>query len=94
MAVTAASLVVSYPEFDNAPTATIEDAIDRAELQVDAAVLGDQYDAAVLQLACHLLAISQYGMDMRLSQDKQDTVFSIEFDRIMRIAGHAWRTVG
>jgi hypothetical protein len=94
MAVSTTSLITAYKEFQNTATATLQDAIDRAELEIDDGVLGDQYDNAVLLLACHYASISHHGLDMRLEKDDKKTTYYNDYERLMRRAGASWRMLG
>jgi hypothetical protein len=86
--------VEAYPEFGNADPDALAAAIARAELRVDEEVLGDQYDITVLHLACHELAGSQYGLDLRLTSDDGDSFWNREAQKLLRAAGASWRPLG
>lgn len=94
MAVTISSLIQAYPEFENSRSpAQIESAISRAERRVDETVLGDRYDDCVMLYACHLLAISSHGFDMRYEGDRNYSPYWDEANRLIRQAGAAYRVI-
>jgi len=93
MAVTAASLKVNHPEFDNSalPDAVITAFIAQATLLHCEEVWGDDFDFGVEWKTCHLLALSPYGRSLKLVQDKKKTIYGDEWTRREKQVGTAWR---
>jgi hypothetical protein len=68
--VTLASLRTRYPEFENAPDATVQAAIDDAEGIYSEGNCGTLYDQIVLEAACQMLAQSAYGREMKIDGER------------------------
>lgn len=89
MAVTMVSLRAHHPEFVDSPDAVVQDSIDKATAQLDAAAFGDLLDCATEWLACWLIVTSPYSRDKKMSviaskatylnqyQDIEDVVTSL-----------------
>lgn len=93
MAVTISSLRVAYPEFTNCPDSMLTSAIASATLRCDEEVLASHYDLAVMLLACHYAASSPFGIDLRLGKNGNETTYFLEWERIAKAAGRAYRWI-
>jgi len=91
MAVTRASLIAEYPEFTNADTALVTTKISHAYKFVDETIFGDQADLAVTLYACHLIAMSPYGMEMRLQDKNGETTYLKLFNKEAILTGASYR---
>lgn len=89
MAVTRASLLVLYPEFTAAPSTFVDAHIASAIVRIDADVFGSQTDIAIVLLACHMMASSQYAE--RLALKDGTTTYERLLNEISMRAGAAWR---
>ncbi len=84
MTVSAATFLVEFPEFG--PTNTqrpglIEAKLAHAQRFVSTRLWGDRYDRAVYLKAAHLLAMSPFGENARLSKTSPETVYSVLWDQ-------------
>ena len=96
MAVTPASLVAAYPEWDQVNTAypsVVLTAISQGEDRVNETVVGDRTDEAVMLAAGAWLYEHPYGRDMRKPNDASANPYEIRLEKILRSKGSAWRTV-
>ena len=66
MTVTAATLVVRFPEFGNLETAVVTATIAEALRQCDADVWGDKHDDAVNFLTAHMLALRTQAIGQQI----------------------------
>lgn len=64
-----------FPEFGRLPDPVIQDAINRATLRTNATVMGDQTDEAIGYMAAHLLALSPFGQQARMSEPGKMTTY-------------------
>lgn len=64
-----------FPEFSRLPDPTIKDAIARGTARTNSTVMGDQTDEAIGYMAAHLLALSPYGQQARLSEPGKMTTY-------------------
>jgi hypothetical protein len=84
MAVSRASFLARFPEFEPAPPLMIDEAIAEAVTRVDSGVWGNKTDAGVRWRAAHLLAISPFGQQARLVSKDGSTTYGKEHARLMR----------
>ena len=66
MTVTAATLVVRFPEFGNLETAVVTATIAEALRQCDSDVWGDKHDDAVNFLTAHMLALRTQAIGQQI----------------------------
>lgn len=66
---------VRFPEFGRLPDAVIQDAINRGTARTNATVMGNQTDEAIGYMAAHLLALSPFGQQARLSEPGKMTTY-------------------
>lgn len=85
-----AQFMVRGPEFVKIAEATIQAALDAAELRTDAAVFDTLTDDAHYWLAAHLAAASPQGREARLSKDSEKTLYLVERERLETICGGGW----
>ena len=78
-----------FPEFARLPDVTLNDVIARATARTNATVMGDQADEAIGYMAAHLLALSPYGQQARLSEPGKTTTYYQHWLEIAR-----YKTVG
>ena len=89
MAVTATTLRARFKEFDNAVTkGDMDDTllglfIVAAQTELSESAFGDLYDEAVMYQAAHLIAMSPYGLPMRLVSQQGSTIYA---QRVMHLA--------
>lgn len=89
MAVTATSFKARFEEFSRAVSKgdltndVITAFISAAEVELSSSSFGSKYDEAVLYQAAHLLALSPYGLQMRLVNKEGRTTYG---DRVERLA--------
>lgn len=84
---TAAGFVAAFPEFAQTNTdlpAYVQSKLDHAAHHVDELVWGDRYAYGVYLKAAHLLAMSPYGENMRLSKTSKETVYGEMFKDELR----------
>jgi len=79
--------------FGQVADARIQAAIDMAEEQHDAAVWGTRLDHGVLLLACHLLAGMSDGRPLRMNAKTEETTYGVEWQRMRRVVGAAYRVI-
>ena len=92
--VTAASLKLHHPEFDPADNALVTAMIADATANVDDTVVSaTQLDGVVEWYACHLLALSPFGRDLRLARDDSTSVYGDELLRRTQAAGRMYRVL-
>ncbi len=84
MAVKRADFLARFPEFEPAPKAMIEAALDEAERNVDVAIFGSKTDDAVRWKAAHLLAIAPFGQQARLVSKDGSTTYEKRFDKLAK----------
>ncbi len=76
-----------FPEFGNgtngASDALVQSKLDAADALVHPETWGDLARHGAYQKAAHLVALSPYGADMRLSSDNGQTIYGVEFDRML-----------
>ena len=85
MALTAASFLISYPEFANIPETMINARIADAAHKVNAEYWGDELDHGQALWTAHLLITSPAGQSARLSSDKAESIYRAAYDEA------AWR---
>ena len=74
---TLAQFRVRYPDFRSAPDGLVQATLDEAALEVDATVFGALWSAAHGAMTAHVLALSPFGKNARLSPEEgKVTVFS------------------
>ena len=93
MPVTRTSFLIRYPEFSNAATALIDEHIAAAIAALDTEAFGARLDDAVMLKAAQSLALRHEGMDLRLEQDSEKTIYDKQLDDICYAAGASWRMV-
>ncbi|MBW2672072.1 MAG: DUF4054 domain-containing protein [Deltaproteobacteria bacterium] len=96
MAVTAASFLERFPEFEAAGSTLIEASLTDARLMISSSAYGVKYDMAVRFQAAHLLAINPLGEMARLDMDKcgsDATTYSAQLKTIQSSLGLGVRTI-
>jgi len=91
VAVTALSVKMKHPEFDNVADATVVLYITQAENCHDSTVWGDLYDDGVEYKTCDLLARSPYARNLRLVNEGDTTIYQYEWERMRNQVGAAYR---
>jgi hypothetical protein len=74
--------IIRFPEFETAGPAMVQGALDLAAAGMSVCVYGERFNEAQGYLAAHKLAVSPYGKDARLSDDKGMSTYFGEFRRI------------
>lgn len=90
MAVSAAQLKARFPEFAKTEDSHVTEAIADAAARTDVNVWGDRYDVAVRQLAAHLLAISPWGQQAKLSAKDGSSTYLVEYERMVQEVAHGY----
>lgn len=93
MAVTRDSFLEAHPEFRSAEKPLIDSTIAAAELQVDATVWGGKVDLGVGLLTAHLLAISPFGQNARLTSKDGGSTYLTRFRAMMKQVTPGFRVV-
>src|SRR5437660_717192 len=84
-----ATFRASFPEFVGTSDATVTAKLAEAAVCVDARL--PLADNRVGYLAAHLISISPFGQQARLSSDKGETTYMVEYTRLNRVvAGGPW----
>jgi hypothetical protein len=103
-----AAFVAQFPEFANVPATLIQVHLDAAALELDKNVwglpgtatptptVGTRYDQAHGYLAAHKLALSPYGMNVRLDPKTVDpktgmTTYNVHFQALVRKFAQGFR---
>ena len=84
--VTAATFVSKFPEFQEiheTVPAVVENALDEAKHFVDATTWGSRYQAGVFRKAAHLLCMSAFGENARISGERA-SVHGVVFEEMLR----------
>lgn len=86
MAVSVASFLASFPEFQAAGTNMLTATLASVELQVSDS-WGDQRDRAVMLRLADRLANSPWGRDARMTADGSvpKSTYSVEFDQLASV---------
>lgn len=84
MAVSVDQLRAEFPEFANTDSGLIQAKIDDAIAQLNDDAFGDDFDAAVKYLACHLIAVSPSGEFARLDPTKETDGASSTYERFFK----------
>lgn len=79
---TTEDLTDAFPEFREADADLLSSRLGAAIRRVDALVWGSMWQDGVLMLAAHLLAISPYGMNARLSAKDGSSTYLAEYERM------------
>jgi hypothetical protein len=79
---TTGDLTDAFPEFREADGDLLSSRLTAAIGRVDAEVWGPQWSNGVLMLAAHLLAISPYGQNARLSAKDGSSTYLAEYERM------------
>lgn len=86
---TVAEFRVRFPEFGNGTTgasdALIQSKLDDADSIVHPDTWGDRARQAAYYKAAHLVALSPYGADMRLSGADLQTTYGTQYDSLLRM---------
>ena len=69
---------IRFGEFDSAPDLLVQACLDEAAAETSAEAFGDGYDAAHGQLAAHKLAVSPWGQNARMVNDKGESTYGTE----------------
>lgn len=91
--ITPAQLLEAAPEFEGAPLAMLQTAIDDAATCILEDMFRETYDQAVRLLACHNLALSPYGQSAKLSAANGDSTYYTRFMKLQRDAGTGFRVL-
>lgn len=91
--ITPASFIAERPEFEGAPEAMLQTAIDNAAKSLLEDMLRETYDEAVSLGAAHRLALSPYGQSAKLVAADGSTTYSKQLDVLVRDAGVGFRVV-
>ncbi|MCK6585954.1 MAG: DUF4054 domain-containing protein [Polyangiaceae bacterium] len=75
MALDRATFRARFPEFNTADDAYVDAKLAEALLQIDASVWGTKADLGQGYLAAHLLAVSPFGQQARLSSKEGETTY-------------------
>lgn len=84
MTVERRDFLARFPEFEPASKAMIESAIAEAGRNVDADIFDTKTDDAIRWKAAHLLAISPFGQQARLSSKDGSTTYGKRFTELAR----------
>ena len=84
MAVDRRSFLARFPEFEPAPRAMIEEALDEGARNVDAQVWGSKTNDGIRWKTAHLLAISPFGQQARLVSKDGSTTYGVRFAALAR----------
>jgi hypothetical protein len=91
MAVTSEAFLVEYPEFGPAESELVEGKLAAAARRVGIDTWGDRYEDAVYVLAAHLLAISPFGQQARLSSSSAESTYGRTFEEMRVEATFGYR---
>jgi hypothetical protein len=91
VSVTLETFSARFPEFDAAPANLVEACIAEAAVQIDATVYGTKYDAAVQNLAAHLIATNPLGEMARLQAKDGSTVYQKHYEKLKRMVASGFR---
>lgn len=84
--ITAATFISKFPEFEeiyDVKPAVVQNALDEASAFCDSTVWGSRYQAGVFRKAAHLLCMSAFGENARISGEK-NSVHGVVFDEMLR----------
>ena len=84
---------VRFPEFADLADSLVTAKIGEAQRRCDAGLWGSKYQDGVFYLAAHLLAISPFGQDARLSQANNETVYYSEHKRLQSMVATGARVI-
>ena len=93
MAVTAAQIILEFPEFADIPVADIDFKIADAVGRINAEIWGTLTDQGVKYLACHLLAVSPLGEQAKLETEEGGTVYFQTYERLMKSVASGCRVI-
>lgn len=91
MAIDVAGFKSAFPEFGQAPDATVAEKLASALRQTDSGVWGNQYEDGVFLRTADLLAKCPYGRKMQLVNKDGSTAYSADLERLERIASCGYR---
>jgi hypothetical protein len=91
VAIDVASFKSAYPEFGQAPDATVQEKLSSAQRQTDSGVWGTQYEDGVFLRTADLLAKCPFGRKMQLVNKDGTTAYSADLERLERIAACGYR---
>lgn len=77
-----ATFRVEYPELATAPDALVNTKLASAARSIDSDLFGDRYDDAHGLLAAHLICLSPYGKNARLSSKEGKTTYGERYEQI------------
>jgi uncharacterized protein DUF4054 len=77
-----ATFRILAPEFKNAPDEFVQGYLDAAAQMLNATEYGGAYDTAHRLLASHMMAVSPFGRMARMLNDKGESTYQTEFDRV------------
>lgn len=83
--VSAATFIVNYPEFTNAPPALITNELTNAYNKTSATVWGVYIDEGAQLRACRSLALSPFGRGMALVSKDGSTVYDERLNDLIEI---------
>ncbi len=84
MSLTTEQFLARYPEFAGTGPDLVEAKLAEADLQVDAAVWGDQADIGHGLVAAHLLATSPFGENARMVAKDGTTTYGTRLETMQR----------
>lgn len=79
-----AALKVRFPELKSCPVDTLQAVIDAASNELNSDELGAAYPEAWALLAAHKLAVSPYGRNARMLNDKGESTYYTEFLAVLQ----------
>jgi hypothetical protein len=71
-----------HPEFEKASDSLIQATLDSAEDMLDADIFGNQFDSAHEYLTAHLLALSPFGRNAKLTSKDGRSVYQDTWEMI------------
>jgi hypothetical protein len=73
---------LTFPELNTASDTLVTRFLASAARSIDSDLFGDRYDDAQGYLAAHLLCLSPYGKNARLSSDSGKTTYGTRYEEI------------
>jgi hypothetical protein len=72
-----------YPEFRTAGDSFVQSVLDQAAAELNAEEIGTPFDEAHGLLTAHKIAISPMGINARTLNDEGQTLYEVEFHKVM-----------
>lgn len=85
------AFIVQFPEFTNSSVALVEAMLSAALLEIDADIWGDKATQGQWYLAAHKMALSPYGNNAEMKDNRGLTTYWVHYTALVRQVASGYR---